>query len=353
MIDVHVHLRDGRQAAKETILHGLQVASALGITAVCDMPNTDPPLTHRLAVLDRLALGAQAVAQLGKEFFYGVYLGVTADDEQLCEVVDLYRELSPQVVGLKLFAGHSTGNMGLTTEEQQQQVYRQLAHMGYTGVLAVHCEKESLMHPELWDPQIPESHLLARPPEAEIASVSDQITFARQAGFPGTLHICHISTEKAIALVADAQKHGMRITCGATAHHALLDEHLAKTPGHLCKMNPPLRCAADRDAVFSALCDGTIDWIESDHAPHTLVDKAKGASGVPGFAGTALLIRALRHAGVSEDHMKRLCGERAAEVFHLSSPVKVPDERQIHQIITFLRKSYPYDSFATIGNKDN
>jgi dihydroorotase len=348
MIDVHVHLRDGKQAAKETISHGLLVASALGITAVCDMPNTDPTLTHRSAVLDRLALGAQAVSQLGKEIFYGIYCGVTADEQQVQEVVNLHHELAPKVVGLKLFAGHSTGNMGLTTEEEQQQVYQYLAHMGYTGVLAVHCEKESLMHPELWDTQVPESHGWVRPVEAEIASVTDQITFAQQAGFQGTLHICHISTQEAIASVVAARKDGMHITCGATAHHALLDEHVANTPGHLCKMNPPLRNAIDRQAVFSALCNGEIDWIESDHAPHTLQDKANGASGVPGFAGTALLIRSLRSAGVSEAHLARLCGERAAEVFHLSTPITVPNERKIHQVLGFLRNSYPYDPFISL-----
>ncbi|WP_422479553.1 dihydroorotase [Pleomorphochaeta sp. DL1XJH-081] len=353
MIDVHVHLRDGALSAKETIEHGLEVAASCGITALFDMPNTVPTLTTAEAIEERLAYGdkiAQRLGKkLGKKLFYGVYGGVTADMDQLAALVDLYGKMHPSMVGLKMFAGHSTGNMGLVQEELQLAVYRNLHSCGYRGVLAVHCEKESLMRGSLWDPAKPETHGLARPVEAEVASVSDQIAAVRESGFEGTLHICHISTAGAIALVKAARAEGMRITCGATAHHALLNDEQAKTPGNLCKMNPPLRGEEDRKAVFEGLCSGDIDWIESDHAPHTISDKHEGASGIPGFAGTALLLRSLYASGVDEKQMSRLCGERAKEVYGFDWPITIPPLAQLESVLPSLRDAYPWDPFSSIN----
>jgi dihydroorotase len=353
MIDVHVHLRDGIQSEKETLEHGMRIGASCGISAFFDMPNTIPPLTSEAAIRARLEAGRRAAATVanavGNEIFYGIYGGVTADTAQIGDMVSLHAELFPAVVGLKMFAGHSTGNMGLTTMELQGSIYESLTRLGYAGVLAVHCEKESEMHPDLWEPTRPESHLLVRGPEAEIASVADQIAFVRKSGFAGTLHIAHISTAGAVALVRNARAEGLRITCGATAHHALLDASVAGTPGHLCKMNPPLRSASDRDAVFEALCDGSIDWIESDHAPHTLVDKHAGASGIPGFAGTVLLIGRLRSVGVPQRHLEHLCGLRACQVFGLDLPVRVPTREEHAAALAHARGAYPWDPFASIN----
>ncbi|PKL28733.1 MAG: dihydroorotase [Spirochaetae bacterium HGW-Spirochaetae-2] len=353
MIDVHVHLRDGIQSEKETLDHGMRTGASCGISAFFDMPNTAPPLTTEAAIRARLEAGRRVAATVaeavGNDIFYGVYGGVTADTGQIDRIVSIHAELFPAVVGLKMFAGHSTGNMGLSTTELQESIYRSLARLGYTGVLAVHCEKESEMRPHLWDPSRPESHTWARGPEAEIASVADQIAFARESGFAGTLHIAHISTAGAIALVHAARSEGMRISCGATAHHALLDDSVAGTPGHLCKMNPPLRSASDRDAVFASLCDGGIDWIESDHAPHTLADKHAGASGIPGFAGTLLLIGRLRSSGVSERYLEQLCGARACQVFGIDLPVHVPTTEESAAALANARDAYPWDPFASIN----
>ena len=347
MIDVHVHLRDGKQAAKETIAHGLRVGALCGIKAFFDMPNTDPPLTSQEPLLARIAYGRKVARMIGKDLFYGVYGGVTADADLVTGLAQLYR-VNRNLVGMKMFAGHSTGNMGLTAIDAQLQVYRTLASCGYEGLLAVHCEKESLLRPDLWNPAKPESHTLARPAQAEVASVADQITFARESGFAGTLHICHISTAGAIDLVARARATGMRITCGATAHHALLDDSVATVPGNLMKMNPPLRSASDRRAIFDALLDGSVDWIESDHAPHTLADKEAGASGIPGFAGTLLLIRELRRSGVTENRLRSLCGARANEVYGLDLPITILGDEQIERQLVPVRSSYPWDPFSMI-----
>jgi len=184
-IDTHVHFRDFKQRDKETIAHGLDVAKDSGLDAVFDMPNTDPPLMTRDLVQERLLLAREANVP---EVFYGLYMGLTADPGQVKRAVDIYREF-PDVVGMKLYAGHSVGKLGIIIVEDQAVIYETLAREGYDGVLAVHAEKEDCLHPEVWDPTHPVSHCHARPEKAEVESVQDQIRLAQQANFSGKLHI--------------------------------------------------------------------------------------------------------------------------------------------------------------------
>ncbi len=316
MIDPHVHLRDWEQSGKETILHGMSVASRLGFTHLFDMPNTAPPCTDRDTILSRLADGGKAAEGTGVS--YHLYAGLTADKSQIEEMAALHGELFPLVVGLKMFAGQSTGNMGIIGKERQRSVFETLASCSYSGVLAVHAEKEELMRPDLFVKGKWETHSEARPSAAETESVRDLIDAAVETGFRGTLHICHVSASSTIELVRKRREDvSFRITMGATPHHALLSVKDSRDHSRLLKMNPPLRSDADRDAVFNALLDGTIDWAESDHAPHAISDKENGASGIPGLPGMLLLLSSLRRAGASEEHLKALFGGNAAEAFGL------------------------------------
>lgn len=345
MIDMHVHLRDWSQRDKETLAHGMGVALGCGVDELFDMPNTAPPLTGRVAILKRL----EDASQCNVAVRYHLWAGVTSDYDQLMEVVKLHQELFPRVIGLKMFAGHSTGNMGLTEEEDQKHVYQALAQADYQGVLALHCEKESLLRPDLEKSDDFSSHSLARPVAAEVASVKDQIRFASEAGFKGHLHICHLSSIETLLLVEDARARGVRISCGLTPHHALLSTVDAQQRGLYAKMNPPLRSETERSALFAALLAGRIDWIETDHAPHTLADKEGGASGIPGFSGLLLLVKALVEAGASEKLLMRLLGQRVLEVFGLEERTItiVPyDELSLRSLAA--AKEYPFDSFANL-----
>lgn len=306
MIDPHVHLRDWKQARKETVAHGLALARDCGFTHVFDMPNTDPPLTCRECILRRfeLADGIEGIE-------YHLWAGLTPDPEQIAEMVSVYRELHPKVVGMKLFMGNSTGNMGITDYESQLAVFRRLAELGYEGCVAVHAEKESLMRPDRYVPGRFETHSLARPPLAEQESIRDAIRAAKEAGFSGTLHVAHVSTAESIRIVSEAKKE-MKITMGATPHHALFTAEDAKDHGRYLKMNPPLREESDRKAVFEGLLCGEIDWMESDHAPHTLEEKEAGASGIPGFRNMLLLIDALKEAGISDSRLRAISFDNAS-----------------------------------------
>ncbi|MFA5926422.1 MAG: dihydroorotase family protein [Parcubacteria group bacterium] len=266
-IDPHVHCRDGKQSYKETIAHAFSVADAQGVQKIFDMPNTDPPITTEEHIIERLKL-------VPKERIddYFIWIGITSDEKQIKEAVKCFENYK-NVIGLKMFAGKSVGDLTVLEKEDQKKVYQTLAEIGYKGAIAVHCEKESLLEGDIWDPEKPVTHSLSRPNAAEIESVRDQIELAKGVKFSGTLHICHITCPEAVELVDEARKE-ISITCGVTPHHALWDEEMQNRPdGLLYKMNPPLRNKKTVEKLRECIKDGKIDWIETDYAPHQVGEK--------------------------------------------------------------------------------
>jgi len=266
MIDPHVHCRDGTQSHKETIAHVFKICDEQGVKKIFDMPNTEPPILTEQDARARLRL----VPPKRKKDYY-LYMGATADEVQLERAVRAYHKL-PWVVGFKLYAGKSTGNLAVLEERNQRMIYRTLGKLGYAGVLVVHCEKERYMKNN-FDPSYPKNHAFNRPPRAEIESLKDQIRFAAQEKFKGRLHIAHVSCPESVLLVAAAKKK-MKITCGVTPHHLLWDETRLEGPdGLFYKCNPPLRDKKRVRKLRLLLKKGAIDWIETDHAPHALGEK--------------------------------------------------------------------------------
>ena len=318
-IDPHVHLRDWLlQRHKETLEHGFLTAWRSGLSGVFEMPNTDPPLTSVKVILSRIEKGNEALKKLNLPLFHGILAGLTPDPDQIAGVVKVWEDLFPRVAGLKMFAGHSTGNMGITETSGQRRVFETLSSLNYTGVLMVHCEKESFLRPWLFDPERPETHLAARPPEAEVESVRDQIRWARESGFKGTLHICHVSVPESLKVIEEGRnKLAGRVTCGITPHHALLSADNMKEPGGiLLKVNPPLRTKRMQEEMFEALIDGRIDWIETDHAPHTEEEKRdKYLSGIPVLQFYGTFMEILKGRGMGDSDLEDLTFNNITEVF--------------------------------------
>jgi dihydroorotase len=321
MIDPHIHCRDWAQSHKETIAHALSVAERMGLSGIFDMPNTDPPITLRELVEKRL----NDARKVNSQVFYGLYMGVTSSPSQIKEAVMTWREFFPMVVGLKMFAGHSVGNLGIIQEDEQRLVYQTLSNEGYNGVLAVHCEKEFFLKPDLWNPLNPSSHSYARPPEAEVKSIEDQIRFAEDYQFTGRLHIAHTSVPKSVELVDNARKQGaIKISCGITPHHCCLDyELIPNSPeGLLYKVNPPLRDRSSAKRMLTLLKEGKIDWIETDHAPHALKEKLEKPymSGFPGLSYYPHFINSLRKEGFSDMQIIDLTHNNICSIFGFNIP---------------------------------
>ncbi len=315
-IDSHVHCRDGKQAYKETIKHALEVAHSAGVDAIFDMPNTDPPITNTFLAEERLRIAESCNSSV----FYGLYVGLTSDITQIKEAVDCWKKLFPRVVGLKMFAGKSVGELSVIDANEQMKVYKTLSSENFSGVLVVHCEKESFMRPEEWSINNPVSHCNARPSISELASVNDQILFALNAGFCGHLHIAHVSCPESVEYINMMKKNypQLKLSCGATPHHLFLNEEFMKGEnGRLLKVNPPLRNREEQRKLLEYLKKGMIDWIETDHAPHSLAEKLNSPfmSGIPWLDQWPDIIELLKKEGLTEEEIENLTFNNASKVF--------------------------------------
>ncbi len=310
-IDPHVHCRDWSQAYKSTIGGVVALAKSQGVGIIFDMPNTDPPIISADDVYRRLRTAEEQGVPKG----YYLYIGATKDRAQIREAVAV-AEKNPKVVGLKMYAGRSVGDLSVIEENDQRTVYETLANADYHGVIAVHCEKESLFRNGLWDPTRPETWNDARPEISEVESVRDQIKFVTQYGFKGTLHICHVSTPESVGLVQNARKN-INVVCGATPHHLLYSTDDMAELGTMLKVNPPIRSAETRRGLMNELLDGRIDWIETDHAPHTAGEKLNEPymSGIKSLEIYLKLIETLELIGMPKSRIEDLTYNNIAKVF--------------------------------------
>ena len=137
----------------------------------------------------------------------------------------------------------------------------------------------------------------------------------------------------------------MKITCAATAHHALLTSADACDHSRYLRMNPPLRDEENRRAVYEGLINGKIDYVESDHAPHTIEDKKKGMGGIPGFAGDLILLRALKKDNVPQQRLEELFALNCAHDFGIEAEGRIIPDR-IDWRIEQAGREYPYNGFV-------
>jgi len=317
-IDPHVHCRDWEQSYKATIRSVTDIARKQGVVAIFDMPNTSPPIISKELVNKRLKLAEDE----GCLESYYLYLGATRDPLQLREAAETVRDYE-KVVGIKLYAGKSVGGLAVTSEEDQKMVYEQLASINYDDVLVVHCEKEKLFREHLWNPSSPYTWNQARPPLAEIESVRDQIRFAKESGFKGHLHITHVSTPEAVNVIQE-DKDRLRISCGVTPHHLMysiqdmkLRDGMMGKDGLKFKVNPPIRDEFSKNHLLRYLAEGKIDWIETDHAPHTRQEKMylDHPSGIQSLRYYSVFLGWLKDMGLSDREIQGLTYDNIKRVF--------------------------------------
>lgn len=263
LVDVHVHLRDPGFTAKETIVTGTRAAAAGGFTTVCAMPNLNPfpddadtvgPYLQRLkdeAVIPALPYACITRGERGEE------------------PVD-FRALRERWA-IRLFS--DDGGRGIQDERILERALRAAAELDV--ILCFHCELLSLR---------PAGAFMFEGERSRQLGYTDQVPDADESAYvkmvcdlarriPARVHICHVSAADSVKYIRDAKKAGAMITAEASCHHLTLTEWDFKDSND--KMNPPLKSEADRQAVIAALLDGTIDFIASDHAPHTVQEKAK------------------------------------------------------------------------------
>lgn len=269
VIDSQVHFREPGAEWKEDLESGARAAALGGVTAVFEMPNTNPTTTTPEALADKIdrATGRMAVD-------FGFWFGATAENaETLAEA-----ERLPGCAGVKMFMGSSTGTLLVSEDEHVARVLRN----GRRRV-AVHSEEEPRLRARMGErvPGDPASHPVWRDVTAALMCTERLIRLAREAG--RRVHVLHISTAEELPVLA-ANKD--LITAEATPHHLTLDASEYARLGTYLQMNPPVREARHRVALMEAVRQGIIDVLGSDHAPHSREEKAKpypeSPSGMPG-----------------------------------------------------------------------
>lgn len=333
MIDDQVHFREPGLTHKGCIATESAAAVAGGITSFMDMPNTRPPTLSMAALANKKAIAARdAVAN------YAFHFGVSYEN------LDAVAALDPrEVPGIKVFMGASTGNMLVDDPAFLERLFACAP-----TILITHCEDTpSILRNEAeWRARhgasVPfAAHPLIRDAEACFRSSSLAVALARKHG--ARLHVLHLSTARELALFEDLPLSLKHITAEVCVHHLLFDDHDYPALGSHLKCNPAVKTRQDRDALRAALRSHRLDVIGTDHAPHTLSEKAgsyfQAPSGLPLVQHALPALMELVHDEVID------LPTLVAKTSH-----RVADLFQIHER-GYLREGYWAD-LVLIGERD-
>lgn len=271
IVDNHVHFgTDKGDQKREDFESGTRAAAASGITTISDMPTGVPGITNRKFFEDKRR-DAEKIAYID----FALYGGAGSQNADLLqEMVD---------AGAIAFKTYMVGSSGYSCGEDGN-IFRLLMAAAKTGVLTGwHAENGFLIDPLIEELKAagrldPMAHVESRPNYTEYEAISKLIIFNRIAN--AHLHIVHLSTKMGLDLVKAAKYEGMNITCETCPHYLLLNSKYMDKVGSYAKVIPPLRSEKDRLALWGGLLDGTIDYICSDHAPHTKESKEAGRTNI-------------------------------------------------------------------------
>ncbi len=290
LIDVHVHLREPGNEEDETIATGARSALAGGLTSVACMPNTRP-------ALDSQAAAEFVILQAQRARAANVYpVGAVSKGRNGEELAELGQLVAGGAVAF-------TDDGAPVESAALMRRALQYAKM-FDRCIMQHCQVMELTAGGVMNEGF-ESMKLGlggMPAAAEDIMVARDIRLAEITG--GRLHIQHISTARAVELVAEGKKRGIRVTAEACPHHFTLTDDRLRTFDSNFKMNPPLRTKEDIDAVIGGLRDGTIDLLATDHAPHAREKKMRELDQAPfGIVGLETLIPITALALIEPGHL--------------------------------------------------
>lgn len=281
IVDCHVHFREPGLTQKGDLLTESLAARAGGVSVVCEMPNTIPPTQTIDALRDKINRSLRCKNVCDVRFFFGATQQCHLDELKELWTNSALLPLKTRCCGLKLYLDNSTGDLK-SEDSVTRSAFKLCSELGIT--LVAHCEDTETNnrccdHVPYSDPS---SHSQRRPPISEETSVKFAIGLARE--YKTKLHVAHLSTEGGLTAVRAAKSEGLPVTCEVTPHHLFLTtEDYPKSGSHI-KVNPPMRDLTNRNALWVGLCDGSIDCVGTDHAPHTAEEKCaeNPPSGIPG-----------------------------------------------------------------------
>lgn len=301
-VDLHVHFRDPGDPQSEDFASGTASAAIGGVTTVLDMPNTKPPVTGRALLEEKLAaVRKRAHVDFG---LYGA-LRSAADVTAFAGVA----------AGGKLYMAPTTGDLEVREPASLRGIVTAAAAAGLFTV--VHAEAPWRFGKE--EGRTLPAYNTLRPPEAEASAIRALADAAKESPTPPRIHIAHLTSQAGFDALA-----GTPFTAEVTPHHLLLEATMPLQQRG--KVNPPLRAPEDRKAMWTALANGHIHALASDHAPHTREEKdlpfEKAPAGIPGVETMLpLLLRAVKRGDLSIERFVEASAARPAELLGLNAGV--------------------------------
>jgi dihydroorotase len=265
-IDVHVHFRDPGYPQKEDFASGTAAAAFGGVTTVFDMPNTLPTVATPEALAAKHKIAAE------KAYVdYGLY-AVLGEDS----IEHVHALIEGGVIGFKLYMGNTFGRIPSPSTGTMLEAFEVVAPTGKR--ISLHAETNSIM--ERRESRLraagrtePIAHLAARPAVVAVEAVARAAILAEWTG--ARIHVLHISSAAELRPLSEAKARGVEITGETCPHYLLLSETDYDKFGGIVRVNPPVREASNRQPLWDALMDGTVDMIATDHAPHTREEKTR------------------------------------------------------------------------------
>ena len=251
-VDVHVHFREPGFSYKETIATGSAAAARGGYLAVCTMPNLSPvPDSYENLKIQLDAIKKDAKIRV-------LPFGSITRGQKGNELSDL-EGMAPYVCGF------SDDGVGVNDSALMKEAMQRAKALG--KVISAHCEDTT---------QIKDS------PEAEWKQIERDVKLADETKVK--YHVCHVSTKESVEIIREAKKSGIDITCETAPHYLTFSSEDVRDDGRY-RMNPPIRELADKLAMIEGICDGTVDMIATDHAPHSAEEKSRGLKSLNGIVG--------------------------------------------------------------------
>ena len=301
MVDLHCHLRDPGQEYKEDIVSGTRAAAAGGFTSVCCMANTTP--VNDNAVVTAFIINKAKPQGSGVHVYPVGAVSKGLKGENMAEIGDMAK----------------AGAVAISDDGKpvMNALLMRLA-MEYGSAFGMtvfdHCEDINLVNKGVMNEGYNSTLLGLRgnTRAAEEVQIARDVVLSETLGLP--IHICHVSTKGGVQLIRDAKKRGVKITAETAPHYLAGTDDLCASYNANTKVNPPMRLTSDQEALIAGLCDGTIDAIATDHAPHHRDEKEveynMALSGISGFeTAFALCVETLVHGHhmTMEDFVRVAC----------------------------------------------
>jgi len=310
VIDAQVHFREPGKEYKEDLGSGSRAAVRGGVTSFLEMPNTDPPTTTQAALDEKFARAAQkCVAN------YGFFIGATPDNLEVLNTAD-------PVCGIKIFMGASTGSLLVNNPKDLERIF---AHG--SRLIAVHAEDENRIRTrreQFSGRTEPAVHSEIR--DNECARLATELALSLSKKYQRRLHILHLSTREEVDMLRKDKP--AWVTAEVIPNHLFLNTDDYARLGTLVQMNPPIRTPADNAALWAGLHDGIIDFIATDHAPHTLEEKAQGfpaaPSGMPGVeTSLPIMLTAMQQNRCTLAEIQKWMCHGPAEAYRIPNKGKI------------------------------